>query len=392
MDRFGTRFEIKQVEQRIISGHAAAWSLDRVGDVIAPTAFTKTLAEKHPSDIGVFIGHNTGELPVGVPITISADSHGLYTEVKVFDGPRGDDLLAAARGLRAAGRTLGLSIGYRVHPGGSEMLRVDGKTVRKLTSIDLIEFSYAAAQTIANPDALMTGVKQEDQEKAMPYDIRKDGDKWCVYDKDGTNRGCSDSEEMAKSHMAALYAHEKEGKALDVDALPDSAFLFVQSGGQLDAEGKTVPRSLRHFPVRVDGRPDAEMLTKALGEIGSREIAGLDVDLTRSRARRMLEASIGYKALPIDEPEWQRGAAVHLCAVADRLYELAERIAVEQKARRTLGETVNGDGFKPDVRMHVKGAAAQLESIVRYAEDAEKGRETIALLDRYERELDLIAV
>lgn len=35
-----------------------------------------------------------------------------------------------------------------------------------------------------------------------------------------------------------------------VNDLPDSAFLLVETGGRKDDEGKTVPRSLRHFPVR----------------------------------------------------------------------------------------------------------------------------------------------
>ncbi|MFQ5788329.1 MAG: hypothetical protein ACE5H1_10175, partial [Thermodesulfobacteriota bacterium] len=34
-----------------------------------------------------------------------------------------------------------------------------------------------------------------------------------------------------------------------INNLPDSAFAFIESGGKKDATGKTVPRSLRHFPV-----------------------------------------------------------------------------------------------------------------------------------------------
>jgi hypothetical protein len=34
-----------------------------------------------------------------------------------------------------------------------------------------------------------------------------------------------------------------------VNDLPDSAFAHIEPGGTKDAEGKTVPRSLRHFPV-----------------------------------------------------------------------------------------------------------------------------------------------
>ncbi len=35
----------------------------------------------------------------------------------------------------------------------------------------------------------------------------------------------------------------------DINNLPDSAFAYIESGGDKDSEGKTVPRSLRHFPV-----------------------------------------------------------------------------------------------------------------------------------------------
>lgn len=33
-----------------------------------------------------------------------------------------------------------------------------------------------------------------------------------------------------------------------VNNLPDAAFAYVEPGGKKDAEGKTVPRSLRHLP------------------------------------------------------------------------------------------------------------------------------------------------
>lgn len=50
--------------------------------------------------------------------------------------------------------------------------------------------------------------------------------------------------------------------------LPDSAFLIVESGGKKDAEGKTEPRSLRHFPVRdKDGNVDLAHLRNALARI-----------------------------------------------------------------------------------------------------------------------------
>ena len=34
-----------------------------------------------------------------------------------------------------------------------------------------------------------------------------------------------------------------------INSLPDADFAFIESGGKKDSEGKTIPRSLRHFPV-----------------------------------------------------------------------------------------------------------------------------------------------
>jgi hypothetical protein len=37
--------------------------------------------------------------------------------------------------------------------------------------------------------------------------------------------------------------------AASINDLPDDAFAFIESGGKKDASGKTIPRTLRHFPV-----------------------------------------------------------------------------------------------------------------------------------------------
>jgi len=40
-----------------------------------------------------------------------------------------------------------------------------------------------------------------------------------------------------------------EKSTADINNLPDSDFAYIEPGGKLDDEGKTVPRSLRHFPI-----------------------------------------------------------------------------------------------------------------------------------------------
>jgi hypothetical protein len=50
--------------------------------------------------------------------------------------------------------------------------------------------------------------------------------------------------------------------------LPDSAFLYIESGGKKDESGKTVPRSLRHFPYRgMDGKIDLAHVRNAIARI-----------------------------------------------------------------------------------------------------------------------------
>lgn len=56
--------------------------------------------------------------------------------------------------------------------------------------------------------------------------------------------------------MATLTGTER-------DALPDSAFAYIEPGGHKDSEGKTVPRSLRHFPIH-----DEAHIRAALSRIG----------------------------------------------------------------------------------------------------------------------------
>ncbi len=52
--------------------------------------------------------------------------------------------------------------------------------------------------------------------------------------------------------------------AADRNSLPDAAFAYIEPGGTKDEDGRTVPRSLRHFPVH-----DAAHVRNALAEATS---------------------------------------------------------------------------------------------------------------------------
>jgi len=64
-----------------------------------------------------------------------------------------------------------------------------------------------------------------------------------------------------------------------INKLPDSAFLHIESGGKKDAEGKTVPRGLRHFPYKDDqGKIDLPHLRNAIARLPQSKISGMTPD------------------------------------------------------------------------------------------------------------------
>lgn len=78
-----------------------------------------------------------------------------------------------------------------------------------------------------------------------------------------------------------------------VNDLPDSAFLHVEPGGTKDEAGKTVPRSLRHFPIRDHrGELDLPHLRNAIARIPQSRIPGMTSQRLRElqdKARELLQ-------------------------------------------------------------------------------------------------------
>lgn len=100
-------------------------------------------------------------------------------------------------------------------------------------------------------------------------------------------------EDREKVHSAfeRNFASKAEWTTAYVNELPDSAFLYVEPGGEKDDGGKTKPRSLRHFPFKdKDGAVDVPHLRDAIGRIPQSTAVGADQkDALQARARRALE-------------------------------------------------------------------------------------------------------
>jgi len=75
-----------------------------------------------------------------------------------------------------------------------------------------------------------------------------------------------------------------------INDLPDSAFLYIAPGGEKDSEGRTAPRSLRHFPVRgASGEVDPPHLRNALARIPQSNVPAAAKQRATETARRLLE-------------------------------------------------------------------------------------------------------
>jgi hypothetical protein len=119
---------------------------------------------------------------------------------------------------------------------------------------------------------------------------------------DGVSIEDVDRKEMDKAVWSTAYIND----------LPDSAFLYIESGGRKDEDGKTVPRTLRHFPIYDDeGNLDLPHLRNAIARIPQARIPGLtasDLSMLQDKARRMLEeAQKGTPSPPSDKRDTHVG-------------------------------------------------------------------------------------
>lgn len=74
-----------------------------------------------------------------------------------------------------------------------------------------------------------------------------------------------------------------------INNLADSAFLYIEDGGSKDGEGKTKPRSLRHFPYRdAAGKIDLPHLRNALARIPQSNLPQEVKDRVTKKAQSIL--------------------------------------------------------------------------------------------------------
>src|SRR5690625_3076886 len=154
--------EIKSVELkestvdmdgRTIEGYASTWERDQTGDVIHQGAFAKSINERFRAGrIKVLWQHAE---PIGVPLEMREDEHGLFVKSRISKTRLGDEALELARD----GVVDAMSIGFSV-PTGKWDYDEDSNT-RHIREVKRFEYSLAPCR--AREGARVTGINQLEQ-------------------------------------------------------------------------------------------------------------------------------------------------------------------------------------------------------------------------------------
>jgi hypothetical protein len=144
--------------KRIVEGYASTFgNKDRVGDIVQPGAFTKTISERFnggaKKDIKVLWQHAH---PIGLPIHMEEDSKGLYTVSRIAKTPQGDEAMTLAE----EGIIDKFSIGY-------DIIKSDYQGKDQLLQ-ELKLYEYSLVTFPANEEAGLTSVKSAGVGLGMP--------------------------------------------------------------------------------------------------------------------------------------------------------------------------------------------------------------------------------
>lgn len=92
------------------------------------------------------------------------------------------------------------------------------------------------------------------------------------------------------SFEPATKLAKKIWSARYINRLPDSAFLYIELGGEKDDEDKTKPRTLRYFPYKDNtGKIDLPHLRNALARIPQSKLPKTIKDKISAKAKKILE-------------------------------------------------------------------------------------------------------
>lgn len=254
-------------------------------------AFRSAEAQGFP-DVVCRYNHNDdwllGTTKAGTCI-LSVDGTGLHYDVEVPNTRAGNDVAELTR----RGDVTSSSFAFRVPDGGDLWERssqVGGLPLRTLLELELVD--VAPVNTPAYPDAtafvrsyalgaIESLARQFDADPFEIRDIMEQGKLVSLFKRSdrpsatttpiskevtmGDHNASSNNEvtSMTATQGTSMTATRAKISTASKNDLPDSAFAYIEPGGEKDEQGKTKPRSKRHFPIH-----DAAHVRNALSRIG----------------------------------------------------------------------------------------------------------------------------
>jgi uncharacterized protein len=179
MEYFTCPFEVKAdaSDTGAIFGYGSIFgNVDSYGDIVAPGAFTKTIADAKSgakSWPAMLLQHgdetSDGKMPVGIWTRMEEDNNGLRLEGKLANTKRGRDAYALLK-MTPRPALDGLSIGYRCTD--YELNKAGSPARRTIKAVDLVEVSLVTFP--ANTRARVTGVKSYSEPEPKPEFTMRD--------------------------------------------------------------------------------------------------------------------------------------------------------------------------------------------------------------------------
>lgn len=156
-DEFEWMAEIQSVEKAgpddeslHIAGYANTRNLDRVGDIVEPTAFDGNIYAWKRN--GVILFNHNHSMPIGRPVEVKRDDEGLWIKAYIS----GADDVRSIRQKIYEKILRSLSIGFRILKDKWEELDT-GERIRRITKLELFEVSIVPVP--ANRESVFDVVK-----------------------------------------------------------------------------------------------------------------------------------------------------------------------------------------------------------------------------------------
>jgi len=250
-------------------GIASSTRVDREHERISEKGLA-SMCDQVPMVLGVADSHQAAIVnpmaEVGEITEIKADGDSLY----ISGGLDPDHPNAAFLYKKVKAGTAKLSIAGKVLAASRNVWDEDTqKNIAEIDEIKLDHILLCRQNAAVNQDS--TIIAQAD-----------DGD-WA----DAIFKAAAELEDVDKAVWSTAYIND----------LPDSHFLYIEPGGKKDAEGKTVPRRLRHFPYKdAQGNIDLPHLRNAIARAPQSNLPQSVIKRVQAKARRILAQQTSGKA------------------------------------------------------------------------------------------------